>query len=128
MSAPSGPFGVVFGDLVNNWVQDTTPNGPLGADNGHRYSPCQTVGNPGTGCNKVDHQNSDVDKVGGYVEKTWFDGGSKPVVFPWIGFPQIGLRYKPIKQLVMRLHTGFSLTGFWFGINGEYGLEKKPQQ
>jgi hypothetical protein len=120
-------IGVVFGDLVNNWVQEQA-NGPLGGDNGKRYAPCATVGNPGTGCNKADHQNSDVDKVGNYVEKSWFDGGSKPVIFPWIGFPQIGLRYKPIKQLVMRLHTGFSLTGFWFGINGEYGLERKPAQ
>jgi hypothetical protein len=120
-------LGAVFGDLINNWVYED-PNGLLGADNGKRYSPCQTVGNPGTGCNKADHQNSDVDKVGNYVEKNWFDGGSKPVVFPHIAFPQIGIRYKPIKQLVMRLHTGFSLTGFWFGINGEYGLERKPQE
>jgi hypothetical protein len=123
-------IGVVFGDLINNWVFQDDPNGLLGAANGHRYSPCQTVTNPGNGngCNKTDHQNSDVDKVGNYVEKSWFDGGSKPVIFPWIGFPQIGLRYKPIKQLVMRLHTGFSLTGFWFGINGEYGLERKPKE
>lgn len=122
-------LGVVFGDLVNNWVyvQDNPP-GLLGAENGHRYSPCPAVGNPGTGCNKADHQNSEIDKVGGYTEPSWFNGGSKPVVFPWIGFPQLGIRFKPIKELVMRLHTGFSLTGFWFGINAEYGLERKPQQ
>lgn len=118
-------IGAVFGTLVNNWVTPD-PNGPVAADNGQRWSPCQTVGPVGSGCNKADHQNSEVDKVGNYAEKSWFDGGSKPVVFPWIGFPQIGLRYKPIKQFVARLQTGFSLTGFWFGINGEYGLERKP--
>lgn len=118
-------LGVVFGDLMNNWVF-VDPNGSLGSDTGKRFSPCQSVQPAGTGCNKADHQNSDVDKVNKYAEPSWFSGGSKPVIFPWIGFPQLGLRYKPIKQLVMRLHTGFSLTGFWFGINGEYGLERKP--
>ena len=84
-----------------------------------------TVGAPGTGCNRQDHQNSDFDKVGGYTEKSWFDGGSKPVLFPWIAVPQVGIRYKPIKQFVGRLGIGFSLTGFWFGISGQYGLEQQ---
>jgi len=62
--------------------------------------------------------------VNGYKEKSWFNGGSKPALFPWISIPQIGLRIKPIKQFVARVGLGFALTGFWFGISGQYGLEK----
>lgn len=119
-------LGVVFGDLVTNWVQQD-PNGPLTSDKGVRWAPCQTVGPPGTGCNRADHQNSDVDKVGGYTEPSWVNGGSKPVIFPWIAVPQLGLRFKPIKQFVARTNIGFSLTGFWFGFSAEYGLEQKPK-
>lgn len=115
-------LGAVFGDLQNNWVQ-ADPNGPYLADTGARYSRCTSVGPPGTGCNSADHQDSEEDKVGGYTEKSWFSGGAKPVIFPWIS-PQIGLRFKPIKQFVGRLGLGFSLTGFWFGLSGQYGLER----
>lgn len=118
-------LGVVFGDLVNNWVR-YDDNGPLQADSGRRFSPCVTAAPmPGTGCNRADHQNSDVDKVGNYTEKSWLDGGSKPVIFPWISVPQFGIRYKPVKNFVGRLGIGFSLTGFWFGLSGQYGLEQK---
>jgi hypothetical protein len=116
-------LGAVFGDLENSWVKQD-PNGTLAADNGGRFSRCDAVGAAGTGCNRADHQNSDVDKVNGYKEPSWFNGGSKPAIFPWISVPQIGLRIKPIKQFVARVGLGFALTGFWFGINGQYGLEK----
>ena len=116
-------LGAVFGNLQNNWVQED-PNGPLVADTGRRYRRCDAVGLPGSGCNAADHQNSEDDKVGSYTEKSWFNGGSKPAIFPWISFPQIGLRIKPIKQFVGRIGVGFALTGFWCGFSGQYGLEK----
>lgn len=119
-------IGAVFGDLENSWVQEN-PNGGLANDAGKRYSRCNAVGAPGTGCNKADHQNSSTDKVNGYKEKSWFDGGSKPSIFPWLSIPQIGVRIKPIKNVVARIGLGFALTGFWFGIEGQYGLEQKPK-
>jgi hypothetical protein len=117
-------LGAVFGDLENSWVQQD-PNGQLRAENGNRYNRCNAVAPAGTGCNAADHQNSDVDKVNGYKEPSWFSGGSKPALFPWISVPQIGLRFKPIKNFVARLGVGFALTGFWFGLSGQYGLEKQ---
>ena len=111
-------LGVVFGSLKNNWVS-RDPQG--------NFTACAAVGAPGTGCNKADHQNSSTDKVGGYVEKSWFDGGSRPAIFPWISVPEVGLRFKPIKQFEGRLGLGFSMTGFWFGLSGAYGLEHKPK-
>jgi hypothetical protein len=121
-------FGVVFGDLVTNWVKfDTSANAPLRDDSGRGFTKCTAVEPSGTGCNKADHQNSEKDKVNNYVEPSWFGGGSTPSLFPWIAVPQIGLRFKPIKQFVGRLGIGFSLTGFWFGLSGQYGLEQQPK-
>ena len=117
-------LGAVFGDLENSWVRED-PNGQLASDSGRRFSRCNAVMPAGTGCNRADHQNSEIDKVNGYKEPSWFGGGSKPALFPWISVPQIGFRFKPIKQFVARLGLDFALTGFWFGINAQYGLEKK---
>jgi hypothetical protein len=118
-------LGAIFGDLSNNWVY-ADPNGPLAGSNGQHYSKCQTGGTQ-PGCNGAEHKNATTLKVGNYTEPSWFSGGSKPVVFPWISIPQLGLRYKPVKNFVARLGMGFALTGFWFGLNGEYGLEQKPK-
>ena len=105
-------LGIVFGSLKNNWVDAN-------------HNECAAEGAPGSGCNKADHQNASTAKVGGYEEPSWFNGGSKPVLFPWIS-PQVGLRFKPLKEVEARLGLGFALTGFWFGLSGDYGLEKKP--
>jgi hypothetical protein len=118
-------LGVIFGNLYNNWVYQT-PAGPkpphtVTADNGNNYTECQSV-NDDPNCQTAAHQNATTAKVGNYVEKNWFSGGAVPVVFPHIA-GQIGLRYKPIKQLETRLQLGLSLTGLWFGLSGDYGLE-----
>jgi hypothetical protein len=120
-------LGAIFGDLETTWVR-FDPNGNLEAG-GHKFSRCDFEGQdgPNSGCNKANHKNSSVAKVGQYFEPSWFNGGSKPNVFPHISFPQIGLRFKPLKQVVGRLGLGFSLTGFWFGLSGQYGLEQKPK-
>lgn len=119
-------LGIIFGDLVTNWVR-LDPNGPVGSDDGRRFNYCMAEDAPGTGCNKADHENAQVARVGGFNEKSWFNGGSKPVVFPWISVPQVGIRFKPVKQFEGRLGMGMSLTGFWFGLSGNYGLEQ-PQR
>jgi hypothetical protein len=118
-------LGVIFGDLVNNWVYED-PTGSLVGGNGKHYAKCQSGGTQ-PGCNSADHKNTDTLKVGDYTEKSWANGGSKPIVFPWISIPQLGLRYKPVKNFVARIGMGFALTGFWFGLNGEYGLEQQPK-
>jgi hypothetical protein len=115
-------IGYVFGDLQNNWVHEDAM-GPLQAGTGVHYSKCQTTGS-GPGCAPADHQNTTTAKVGGYVEQNWFNGGSVPAIFPNVWFPDVGIRYKPVKQFEARLHAGFSLTGFWFGLSGDYGFER----
>lgn len=119
--------GFVFGDLLNNWVKEGTGN-PQYSANGKTYVQCDTeeVRTPstGSGCNTRDHQASKVARVGGYLEPSWANGGSKPNVIPWVAIPQVGLRFKPIKQFEGRLSLGLALTGFWFGFSGSYGFER----
>lgn len=57
-----------------------------------------------------------------YDEPSWINGGSKPSIMPWISLPQVSFRYKPIKQMQTRLDLGFSITGFFFGMNAAYAL------
>jgi hypothetical protein len=117
-------IGFVFGSLQNNWVYPD-PNGPLHSASYGNYSECTTADPMRPSCVKANHNGATVNKVGGYTEPNWLNGGAVPVVFPHIALPVLGLRYKPIKEFEMRLSTGFSLTGFWAGLSGDYGLEKR---
>jgi hypothetical protein len=127
-------LGAIFGNLYNNWVYQNNPNGALVGANGNHYAQCQsqTDGggngqNPVNICQPSAHQNASVAKVGNYTEPNWFQGGAVPVIFPHIA-GQLGFRYKPIKQLQTRLDLGISLTGFWFGLSADYGLEKTDHE
>lgn len=119
-------LGVVFGTLNNTWVH--TLNGTQISDG--NYAPCtQTdLNNMVVGCTPASHQNATTNKVGAtagqyYSEKAGLLG-PKPILFPYISFPDLGVRWKPVKQFEARLGIGFSLTGFYFGISGNYGLEQ----
>jgi len=134
-------IGGVFGTLSNNWVYidnsvtNGQHNGELRSSNGNYYSKCTSTAAPiadqsanSDGCNPGNHSSPNPAKVFSnghyYIEPNWFNGGSVPVIFPSISVPALGLRYKPIKQLEMRLDAGFGLTGFWWGLSVDYGLEK----
>jgi hypothetical protein len=127
-------LGFIFGSLTNDWVYQTSDKtGIQASTTGFYYAKCPGPGstlppnnsgapNP---CDPANHSNAQQTKTNNYQEPNWFGGGSIPVIFPQIYFPHIGLRYKPVKEFQARLGLGFSLTGFWFGINGDYGLEKQ---
>jgi hypothetical protein len=129
-------IGAVFGSLMDNWVYQTNTfdPGPYHSTNGNNYALCTSVAPPSNlapgldymtdGCPVQNHSTGGTAKVGRYNEKNWFNGGALPVVFPYISIPQIGLRYKPIKEFETRLGIGLSLTGLWFGLSVDYGLEK----
>jgi hypothetical protein len=128
-------IGIVFGTLHNDWVygdQNGSLQGhggsyPADSFGGH-FSECSTATTNNNSCTTGGHngaQNAKIITNGNeYSEPNWFGGGSIPVLFPHIAIPQLGIRWKPVKQFEMRLQTGFSLTGFFFGISGDYGLEK----
>ncbi|MGD0526384.1 MAG: hypothetical protein ABSE49_14630 [Polyangiaceae bacterium] len=119
-------LGIVFGALHDNWVY-----GGAGGTGPYYYAgpPAQNFQQcPNTtvdpNCTTAAHSNATVAKVGNYSEQAGIVG-PKPILFPMINFPDIGIRYKPVKTFEARLGLGFSLTGFWFGISGDYGLEKQ---
>ncbi len=113
-------IGAIFGTLTNDWVYQTN-NGPLTGSNGNHYTPCASQTDDAA-CTPGAHQNAQVAKVNGYHEPNWFNGGSLPVVFPQISIPELGIRYKPIKQVEGRLLIGFSLTGPFAQLSIDYGL------
>jgi len=136
----SAGLGGVFGNLYNTWVSnDPAEGGPAipSQASGNFYACTQTPGANGIapgngtlpqGCNTGNHQNATVSKTGpspGYREPNWFDsgGGSVPTVFPWLSLPILGFRFKPIKELEMRLNGGFSITGFFVNFAAYYGFE-----
>ena len=107
-------LGVVFGNLYR--TQAYPPAGVPGDPDS--YSPCAapSVPNP-------NYCGTDNDHYGDYKEPSWFNGGAKPVVFPWIALPQIGLRWKPSSSVALRLDTGLSFPGpFFVGVSSQYRL------
>jgi hypothetical protein len=105
-------LGVVFGDIHRQQAYPTgDPNDPS------TYVPCtgQLMPNP-MFCGK------DNDHYGGYTEPSWANGGSKPILFPWLSL-QTGFRFKPTKQFMGRVDIGWNiLNGPFFGLALNYGL------
>ena len=109
-------IGIVFGDLGRTQAFP----GSGGVNDPYTYLPC-----PGplpAGFPNADFCTNDNKHYPGYSEPSWTDGGSKPVVFPWLSL-QTGLRFKPTKQFMARLDVGWNLfNGPFFGLAGNYGL------
>ncbi len=55
-----------------------------------------------------------------YVEPNWTGGGYTPVVIPWISLPQIGLHFRPHRNVDMRFDGGYGLIGFYGGFAAHY--------
>ena len=102
-------FGIVFGDLFR--TQSYPPSGQAGDP--ETYEPCIAVNNPNpTYC---DDEN---EHYPGYKEPSWANGGSKPIIFPWLVL-QTGVRYKPHRNFAARFDVGFGTSGFFIGLAGE---------
>jgi len=100
-------FGIVFGDLHRVQAYKNA-NGA--------YQPCAAQGSP-----DPSYCGSDNDHYDNYSEPSWANGGSKPILFPWLAL-QTGFRFKPTKHFVARLDAGFGTSGFFVGLGADYGL------
>ncbi len=107
-------LGILFGDLYR--TQATLPAGGT-RGNPDDYVPCAAENVPPTGgyCDDIN------DHYSGYSEPSWFNGGSKPALFPWLT-GQVGLRYQPHDKFVARLDVGLGTSGLFFGLGADYGL------
>ena len=100
-------LGLVFGDL--NRVQAyKNASGD--------YVPCTRAGVP-----DAFYCGNDNNHYGDYTEPSWADGGSKPIVFPWIA-GQFGLRFKPHRNFQAHLDAGIAIGHVFFGLGADYGL------
>ncbi len=106
-------IGILFGKLGRTQAV-LGPGGTAGEASD--YAPCQAIGAPDASyCDDFNaHYN-------GYVEPNWFEGGTKPVLFPWLA-GQVGLRYQPHEKFVGRLDLGLGVSGLFFGVGADYAL------
>ncbi len=106
-------LGIVFGDINRQQAHPGSgnPNDP------GSYVPCTAQGLPNPMfCGR------DNDHYGGYTEPSWANGGSKPILFPWLSL-QTGFRFKPHKQFMGRFDVGWNiLNGPFFGLALNYGI------
>ncbi|MFS8066862.1 MAG: hypothetical protein ACMG6S_10875 [Byssovorax sp.] len=118
-------FGVVFGDLNRAQVYPAGGRNSADPNDQSQWSTCtgpaQKPTEPGQKW-YCDDDKGNNQRFGDYTEPSWANGGSKPNIFPWLSLPQLSFRYKPIKQLQTRFDTGFSTSGFFFGLSAGYGL------
>ncbi len=98
-------IGVVFGDLIRN--QAYPPDGQPG-------DPTTYVKCPGPGRAHGDYCDASNDHYNDYQEPNWLHGGAKPILFPWITLPQVGVLWNASRDFVLRLDTGLSFPGPWF--------------
>ncbi|XXT23034.1 hypothetical protein WME94_15940 [Sorangium sp. So ce429] len=90
----------------------------------YRYVKCRGPNNPAGSfryCNQLDY---DADHYPGYVEPSWFTRpkgrpqGLRPLVYPWLVLPEIGLSFRPWDRFALDLRAGASATG----VLGGFGM------
>jgi len=115
----SAGFGWTFvGDLFR--TQAYPANGD--ASDPDSYVKCDGPNDPAGSfrhCNQLD---KDADHYDGFAEPSWFAGGSRPLIYPWVALPVVGLRYQPAAKLALDLETGISISGFVATLGFRYGL------
>lgn len=110
----AGGFGIIFGDLYRTQAR---PGAGANSNTGDGFVACTGQNADGA----AGYCGTDNDHYNGYTEKSWTDGGSKPIFFPWLAL-QTGLRYKPHRNFAARFDAGFGTSGFFLGLGLDYGL------
>jgi len=107
-------FGLVWGDLKRTQAY---PGTGANLNTGDGFLPCAGKGDARGG----NYCGFDNDHYNGYTEPSWANGGSKPVIFPWLAL-QTGVRWKPHRNFIGRFDAGFGTSGFFLGLGADYGL------
>lgn len=114
--------GVGLGWSFAGDVTRTQAYPPEGTDSPDQLEPCNGPNDPaGTYeyCNQLD---KDADHYGGYAEPSWFSGGARPLIYPWLALPQFGLTYHSSKTVAVDFDAGLSLTGILTSVGVRFGL------
>jgi hypothetical protein len=111
----AGGFGIIFGDLYR--VQARPGDASADGNTGEGFVRCAQKNDPAF----PDYCDGTNDHYSDHAEPSWADGGSKPILFPWLVL-QTGLRYKPHRNFAARFDAGFGTSGFFLGVGLDYGL------
>lgn len=114
----AGGFGIVFGDLYR--IQARPGSASANGNTGEGFVRCSGPSDPADPV-ADDYCDDSNEHYGDNKEPSWTDGGSKPILFPWL-VAQTGLRYKPHRNFAARLDLGFGTSGFFMGVGLDYGL------
>ncbi|MGK4005960.1 hypothetical protein WMF31_25295 [Sorangium sp. So ce1036] len=110
------------GDAVAGDPSSFVPGDP------YRYVKCRGPNNPAGSfryCNQLDY---DADHYPGYVEPSWFTRprgklqGLRPLVYPWLVLPEVGLALQPWDGVALDLRVGASVTGLLGGLGLRFAL------
>jgi hypothetical protein len=112
----AGGFGIIFGDLYR--IQARPGSASADSNTGEGFVRCASDTDPLDPNDFCDDSNK---HYGDHTEPSWTDGGSKPILFPWL-VVQTGVRYKPHKNFAARFDAGFGTSGFFLGVGLDYGL------
>ncbi len=110
LAACNGPAAPVSGDYCEGSLELRSSQGRLDANRqrGGTYQHLRT-GDP-----TMDSRNG--------PNPFYFGDGGVPPLFFWMDLPRIGLRFKPIHQVQLRIDGGYNLYGFNFGGSVAYGF------
>lgn len=99
------PFGNLY--RTQAYPQSFVPADP------YTYLPCAGPNNPGGSfryCNQLD---KDADHYGGYAEPSWFTGGVRPTIYPWVALPMVGLSFRPTPRVAIDIDVAPSIAGLF---------------
>jgi hypothetical protein len=105
------------GDLYRTqaYPSDGEPGDP------YSYEKCAGPNDPAGSfryCNQLD---KDADRYG-QPDDPWGDGGARPIIYPWLVLPQIGLSFYPDDQFAIDVSVGTSLMGLVTDVGFRIGL------
>ncbi len=70
-------------------------------------------------CNELD---ADFNHYDGYREPNWSRGGYRPLIYPWLAIPEIGITWRASRTVAIDLQTALSISGIMTGLGVRYGL------
>lgn len=116
-----GGVGVGYTFMGNLYRTQAYPPGFSPGDP-YTYRPCAAPNDPPGSfryCNQLD---KDADHYGGYTEPSWFSGGARPLVYPWIVLPMLGISFRPTPRVSIDLEVAPTLSGLLTGLGVRLGL------
>lgn len=101
-------IGYIGGDLPRSQVYQ---------DGAGHWQDCGSSSNPQSFCQNNPNNHFTANN---YNEATWANGGSMPIVLPWISLPQVGFHFRPHRNFDVRADVGYGLITVYGGLSAHY--------